>query len=39
MGQWLAQRSFTEVICLLGCLAVSMAVIIGAIRGRSGGEE
>lgn len=33
MSAWLAERSFGEVICLLGCLAITVVWIIGAIRG------
>lgn len=34
--QWLSDLSFGQVICLIGCLAVSMAIVIGAIRGHGG---
>lgn len=34
MTQWLAERSFTEIICLLGCLGMCLAIVIGAIRGQ-----
>lgn len=35
MSEWLAQRSFGEILCLFACLAICGAVLIGAIRGTS----
>lgn len=35
MSDWLAQRTFGEVICLLLCIGAVIGWIIGAIRGRT----
>lgn len=33
-NEWFTGLTFSQMICLIGCLAVSAAIVIGATRGR-----
>jgi hypothetical protein len=35
MSQWIAERTFTELLCSVACVAACLAMVIGAIRGKS----